>query len=700
MTIRRWDKVLLILGKTMSGKDVRMQLTAFRIFKYRNIEDSGLVKLRDQVTCIVGKNQSGKTNLLRALHKLNPHDKSVKYDSRTDWPRGGRRARDETQVVCEAHFQLDVEQAELAKLTESAITATKVIVKTDYAAQHTVEFPDQPDLFPNRVPQIEVDQICAKLAVPSAQVGEAFFQASTECIAEIKETARLGQYAEIVTLAGAHREKLERAGSAGQPECQNEAQFLSGYINLLHQISAELAALPTTRRRAEQFIIRNLPTFIYMDEHRSFEGTAHLDQVLQRLKLNELTPQDETLLMIFKLAGLDLAKLVEQGSSQDPATIRERQYDLQDAGQILTAAVADRWAQTPYKVQFRADGQRFFTEIEELDKDIGMLPLEEQSRGFRWFFSFDLRFMYDSGGTFAGCVLLLDEPGMHLHPGAQDDLLRRFDAYGQENTLIYTTHLPFLVDIRDPGRIHVMKEREDKSITVSDDLIGSGPVEKLTLQAALGMKASQQSQVAHKNLVVGGPDELFILTALSSLLERSGRSGLADDIAIVASGSPSAIVYRSAFMVGQGIQVVALFNSDDVGRAEEATLRTKWLPHYKNANSSTVLLGAALDQSGDFGIEDLFSERGYLSKAHETHAAALTRAGAKSIAPQGSGTLAARVKRGFEDVGVKFDQRAVAKLIRKELQELRRMPYLSDIGRETADKADRLFTFINGQFSS
>jgi len=65
-----------------------MQLTAFRIFKYRNIEDSGLVKLADRLTCIVGKNQSGKTNLLKALQKLNPLDKSVKYDVRSDWPRG------------------------------------------------------------------------------------------------------------------------------------------------------------------------------------------------------------------------------------------------------------------------------------------------------------------------------------------------------------------------------------------------------------------------------------------------------------------------------------------------------------------------------------------------------------------------------------------------------------------------------------
>jgi hypothetical protein len=56
------------------------------------------------------------------------------------------------------------------------------------------------------------------------------------------------------------------------------------------------------------------------------------------------------------------------------------------------------------------------------------------------------------------------------------------------------------------------------------------------------------------------------------------------------------------------------------------------------------------------------------------------------------------VARGFAKAGVAFDREAVAKLIRKELQELRRMPYMSDIGRETAEKAERLFAFINSRF--
>jgi ATP dependent DNA ligase domain len=43
-------------------------------------------------------------------------------------------------------------------------------------------------------------------------------------------------------------------------------------IDLLGQISNGLAALPTMQRKAHECIVSHLPTFIYMDEHRSCTG--------------------------------------------------------------------------------------------------------------------------------------------------------------------------------------------------------------------------------------------------------------------------------------------------------------------------------------------------------------------------------------------------------------------------------------------
>jgi len=51
------------------------QLTAirFRVQNYLNVDDSGWVPL-ERVTALVGRNESGKTSILRALHKFNPAD--------------------------------------------------------------------------------------------------------------------------------------------------------------------------------------------------------------------------------------------------------------------------------------------------------------------------------------------------------------------------------------------------------------------------------------------------------------------------------------------------------------------------------------------------------------------------------------------------------------------------------------------------
>src|SRR5690348_16019913 len=51
--------------------NLRMKLLEARVTNYKNIEDSGPVTV-DRITCLVGKNESGKTTFLEALYKLSP----------------------------------------------------------------------------------------------------------------------------------------------------------------------------------------------------------------------------------------------------------------------------------------------------------------------------------------------------------------------------------------------------------------------------------------------------------------------------------------------------------------------------------------------------------------------------------------------------------------------------------------------------
>lgn len=89
-----------------------MKAKRFRIQNFRNIDDSGWILL-DQVTAFVGRNESGKTALLKALHKFNPASPEP-YDPMREFPRdrymrdfvgGGSKGSD--WPVCSVAFAVD-----------------------------------------------------------------------------------------------------------------------------------------------------------------------------------------------------------------------------------------------------------------------------------------------------------------------------------------------------------------------------------------------------------------------------------------------------------------------------------------------------------------------------------------------------------------------------------------------------------------
>lgn len=682
-----------------------MKIKSFRIRKYRNIQDTGEVTLDDALTCIVGKNQSGKTSLLRGLHKFNPHNNDS-YNIDKDWPRKERSQRDKKQTVCEVKFELgESDIQELQKIINHKLNITEVVVAKNYEGNFNIHFPEQPDLLANKMSPHIIDRLLEELPTPSEHVGSEIQKIAKSNKIELKELAQKNSFDELNNIINAHHQTLEASRTEGNPEPHHSAEnaYINEYITStpekIKKIIGEAKSMINIHQQAYDYLKNHMPTFIYMDDYREFRGTAQLDQVQQRQAGNQLNKEDETFLMILKLANLDLEKLIKQGNDTNSETIRERQNDLEDAATALTDKVSGRWGQNPYEIKLVADGQKFFTEISEKGDGAGMIPLEEQSKGFRWFFSFDLHFMHDSDSTFEGCVLLLDEPGLHLHPGAQDDLLKRLDEYAKKNTLIYTTHLPFLVDLRKPKRIRVITQAGGAKI--SSNFGDSTPEERLTLQAAFGMKANQSYLVSDKNLIVEGVHDYMIITELSNLLVRSEKKGLNDDIMITVANGASKAVHMSIFMIGQELQVVTLFDSDKEGKNKEEEIRTEWLTQYKNAKSDTLLLGKSCgqDESVEFTIENLFTEDYYFEKLRESHKGKLSdsKHKPKELNPGENNSLhiLKKCKNACENLGIEFNKGSVAKAIK---QNIVKMKDINELDESTKDMAEKLIKKINACF--
>ena len=667
-----------------------MDLSSFRVTMYKSIIDSGRIAV-NPLTVLVGKNEAGKTSLLKALHKFNPYSPEP-YDMAREWPRGHRKDRDDKQVVCSAEFGLSATEIEdLTAITDQQMTTTSVTITRDYAGRLEVLFPS--GIFPDKIHPNDVDAACSSLPVIPEPVGDEFRRVAQTCEVEARRLAHEGRFTELAQLQGTQVPMLQKAVTPGnpQPQYSNEQNCIGQYNSQLQQIANRLSTTPSIQKRAHEYIVTHLPTFTYMSDYRTFTGGAQLDQVKQRKDRNQLTEADRTMMMVMGLAGLDLEDEVRKGNSPDR---EQRQYDLDDASATLTRTISDRWKQRRYEVQFRADGQYFYTFVKD-EHDPSLIRLEERSKGFQWFFSFDLMFMYESKGTFKNCVVLLDEPGLHLHPDAQRDLLKRMEEYAKGNNLIYTTHLPFMIDLREPERIRVLSETERGTI-VTDDLTQTQPEAKLVLQAALGMSGSTSYLLSARNLVVEGVDDYWVVAELSNLLQRSGEEHLPDDVFITAAGGASEAAYIATLMIGQRLDVVVLLDSDKAGKDARNALVKKWLTRYNSCQAEVINIAEAVGTPGDdVAIEDLFPDDFYLQKVNQAYKKELTGTSLTVADLRGEDQLCKRVERALGERSIAFNKGRVAKLIRESLG---RMKNANSLPPETKEKAQNLIAKIRTSF--
>ncbi len=147
-----------------------MILKDVRIRDYRSIENSGEVPVDLDVTCLVGKNESGKTAFLQSLHLLNPLNPingKTTFDEVMDYPSRKSAAYKKTReaspaTVVRARFEL--EEPESAKvradLGPDALTDLYVTVSAGYSGSKTYSA--------NYDDAAIVKHLSAELEVPSA----------------------------------------------------------------------------------------------------------------------------------------------------------------------------------------------------------------------------------------------------------------------------------------------------------------------------------------------------------------------------------------------------------------------------------------------------------------------------------------------------------------------------------------------------
>ena len=105
-----------------------MELVSVRVQNYKCIDDSEEFSL-DNLTCLAGKNEAGKTALLLALRRINPVEESEKdFDLRMEYP----RRKTEPDSGAKAPEVLTTEW----ELSESDVAAVETVLGRGHSPQN------------------------------------------------------------------------------------------------------------------------------------------------------------------------------------------------------------------------------------------------------------------------------------------------------------------------------------------------------------------------------------------------------------------------------------------------------------------------------------------------------------------------------------------------------------------------------------
>jgi predicted ATP-dependent endonuclease of OLD family len=672
------------IRRSVFGHKANMKLSAFRIQNYRSVIDSGWIDTGD-ISVIVGKNESGKTSVLKALWKFNPFH-STQYDIDREWPRGRRKEKSLDKVVSTVRFQLEKEEISLIEgIHESAKGITGVEIQRNYKGSYLYTFLPKSPASEHPIEWV-VSLLQRKIEVlPNGFTDHFKNQYTPAVIKLIEEIRTLGSNHALVKLPD-FKNKYAAFVYPNFPQNQTDNQNIPELNKIFDRVIAEIKATPS--RQVVDTLHEKLPTFIYMDDYKIFRGAAQLDEIKKRKDSKKLTSDDETLIQIMEMAGLDLDEEVEKGNAEDK---EQRMLDLNDASLSLTTEIAERWSQKKYEVRFEADGQHFITFVKDVAAT-ALVPLEERSKGFQWFFSFDMTFMYETKGNFSNSVILLDEPGLHLHAAAQGDLLKRMKSYAKNNQLIYSTHLPFMIDFTRLDNIFISEETPKEGVKVHKNWAQADKDARFTLQAALGLSWSQSLFVGQYNLIVEGVTDFWFLITISTMLREAGQEGIDESLVITPAGGASKVAYVGTILLGQKLNVAVLLDSDSEGKSAYEHLVKQWLVDAKFVLQIGTVLGVAEQRT----LEDCFDEKFYLKFVAEAYKKEL---GGQPLAVGNdkTKTIIQRIEEALKAKGIEnYNKGRTAKLIMSELSKKK----IGDLPNDTVENFKKIISAVNGIVAS
>lgn len=572
-----------------------MKLIKAHATNYRNIIDSNPVDV-SQSTCLVGKNEAGKTAFLKALECLrstnpdfNDYGKIENYPRRYLADYDSRHSHGDA-VVMRTEWEMDdgdVAAIE-AELGEGVVTGRIATIEKSYEQEGTT--------WSVAVDEEKVLEILVKRFALNKE--------ERSCIGSTKTTTRAVSTLEAVA------ERTDR-----------QKELLEA-LKKFRKNSAQCKAIDILSPRT--------PKFLYFSHYDRMSGALSINQLNADKNAGKpIDNGDRVFLDFLEYAGTTIDELAsldrfeELNAKCEAAALRITEqifeYWTQNDDLEITVVLSEGKSADPAPFN---SGPVARARVKNTLHGV-TVPFSERSAGFIWFFSFLVKFAQIKK-SHGNVILLLDEPGLTLHGTAQKDLLRYFaEQIAPKHQLIYTTHSPFMVPADDLASVRTVEDvvtrdardrKQSKGTKIRADVLTTDPQTNFPIFGAMGFEVTQTLVIGKNTLLVEGPSDILYLQAASAVLKAAGRAHLAPQWAICPSGGIDKVLPFVRLFYGNSLNVAVL---TDFERGQKRKLdelhKAALLDHER------IILATEIAGKDEADIEDFFEPALFVELVNKTY---------------------------------------------------------------------------------
>ena len=277
----------------------------------------------------------------------------------------------------------------------------------------------------------------------------------------------------------------------------------------------------------------------------------------------------------FKAAEVPESVLLKAISKSNEKEQFLAQTEIREKLKSLTSKFQDFYSQEKIEisVEFNDNELKFY--ITSNDKTI---KLSSRSLGLKWYFSLFID-MLSFDIEKRPMVFLLDNPDVYLHVNAQKELLDFFEHLVKSNNqIIFTTNSPFMIEQNYMANVRRIIKSSDGISNIYTGIYSNeeSNISKLeTLSPflhAIGMKLNYSFGPTRNNIniIVEGMSDQVYLSAMLKYL----KIDLENQPHIIPSTGASNVSHIVSILIGWGYEYKALLDYDESGYKEYIDIKT------------------------------------------------------------------------------------------------------------------------------